>query len=461
MENKMAEKLFGEIALEENGEITQDDITYALLQQEETKAKGERKLLGQILLEAEKLSHRVIVQILQKQKKTILVCTKCASQYNVINKQSGRGYSCLQCGASLQLPRVAIGTEVSGEIQGDLIRKTSKNKSESLMNLGVSVLAEYAQDGHESSSFEKVARYHILREIARGGMGLIYAAYDTDLKREVAIKFLKDGPFSTQTEKERFVQEFQTAAGVQHPNIIPVYEVGKNAGELYYSMKLIRGETLRQILDGILNKATSYVQQYRKAQLLRIFLSICNGIGFAHSKRVLHRDIKPENVMVGDFGEVVVMDWGLSYAYTQKTKTLHYENRAEFQQLLENFHANLSEHSGEFAGTPHYMSPEQLFGKVEHLDQRSDIFSLGVLLYEILTLQRPCSSPQLAEVLQFHQKGEIVPPHKQNRQVPKALSSICMRALAQNPKDRFRCVQEMVEAIEHAFEKNARFFRRY
>ncbi|MEK7486792.1 MAG: serine/threonine-protein kinase [Planctomycetota bacterium] len=449
-------KQFGEIAVEE-GFTSLEVIASALLQQEMFGMQGERKLIGQILLEQEKLSNRQIIQILQRQKKVILVCAQCETLFNIINKESGKDYSCLMCGGTLQFPRTAMSTAIAGEIQGELVRKSVKSKGDFLQNLGTSILAEYEKAGQSGEGIEKPAKYHIQRELARGGMGTIYAAMDNDLKREVAIKFLKEGPFAAQAEKDRFIREFQITAGVQHPNIIPVYEVGRNGGELYYSMKLIQGQTLRQILDSLLNKANSYVEEYRKGRLMRIFLSVCHGVGFAHSKRVIHRDLKPENIMVGDFGEVVVMDWGLSTFFLHKTKTLRYSSHTEFKQVLEQMEG--PEGKTEFLGTPNYMSPEQLSGSQEFLDHRSDIFSLGILLYELLTLKLPSTQTEFSAIIQEQIQADFFPPKEINRKIPKALSDICVKALSRSPEDRFSCVYEMIEEMESLLEKRTAIFK--
>lgn len=449
-------KLFGEIALEE-GYLSLEVLAATLLQQEMLRTQGDRKLLGQILFEQEKLSNRQIIQILQRQKKVILVCSQCETPFNVINKEPGKDYSCLMCGSTLQFPRTALSTAIAGEIQGELSRKSSKSKGEILQNLGTSVLAEYEKAGQGAEGIEKPAKYNIQRELARGGMGVIYVAMDNDLKREVALKFLKDGPFASQAEKERFIREFQITAGIQHPNIIPVYEVGRNGGELYYSMKWIQGKTLRHILDALRNRAISYQENYGKGKLLRIFLSASHGVAFAHSKRVIHRDLKPDNIMVGDFGEVVVMDWGLSMLVLHKTKTLRYQSHLEFQQVLASIEK--PENKGEFLGTPNYMSPEQLSSSQEFLDQRSDIFSLGVLLYELLTLRLPSTQTEFSAIIQEQIQANFTSPKELNRKIPKALSDICMKALAQSPENRFGCVQEMTEEIERFLGKQTAFLK--
>jgi tRNA A-37 threonylcarbamoyl transferase component Bud32 len=444
-------KKFGEIVVEE-GFLTQDEITYALLKQEEIKMEGGAGplLLGQILIDEGKLSIRQVIQVLQTQNKVILVCVKCSSQFNIVHKLPNQEYSCLICGASLQFPRMAIGVTVTGEIQGEVVRKV-KPKIAQHHKIGLSVLATFERE-REGENLQDIpehqARYVVQRKISSGTLSLIYEAFDNDLQRPIILKFLKNGLFANQSEQERFIREFQNTAKVQHPYTIPVYDIGKSKGELYYAMKYVQGESLRQILNGLLNQAESYLKRYPSYRLLDIFLKICESVAFAHSKHIIHHDIKPDNILIGDFGEVVLIDWGLSHNFSSTYKTLHYQNRAEFVTLLEQAEKLKAEGQSALLGTPAYMSPEQRASALDFIDHRSDIFSLGVVFYEILTLKLPLKYKNLKDALQDLRTQEPLPPRKLNRRIPRYLSQIGMKALEPSPLQRYTCVQEFASLLK-------------
>ena len=231
-------------------------------------------------------------------------------------------------------------------------------------------------------------RYRLLERVARGGMGVVYAAEDEKLERRVALKVL-DVPGTDGDLATRLMREARVLARLEHPGIVPVHDVGTLAdGRVFYTMKFVEGQRLDKFIEGVAS-----VQDR-----LRLFLRICEAVAFAHARSVLHRDLKPANIMVGPFGEVLVMDWGLA-------KILHAEKQiAEghvdpeatiFEKPKLSGDANESTKSsaitghGTVMGTPGYMSPEQARGEVEVLDARSDIFSLGALLRFLLTQKTP------------------------------------------------------------------------
>ncbi|MHC5082251.1 MAG: serine/threonine-protein kinase, partial [Planctomycetota bacterium] len=242
-------------------------------------------------------------------------------------------------------------------------------------------------------------RYGILGEIARGGMGAIVKLVDNDIRRPVAMKVILGGPANSvegaETARiERFVEEAQVTGQLEHPNIVPVHELGLDAeGKVYFTMKLVRGESLDAIIDAVADKDPEAIRKYSLSHLLQVFLKVCDAMAFAHSKGVVHRDLKPENVMVGRFGEVLVMDWGLA-------KVKGHEDRAE-EEWVETIRSEKEAGrtlSGEVMGTPSYMPPEQAAGKVERVDERSDVFALGAVLYKILTHEAPYTGISVEEV---------------------------------------------------------------
>jgi tetratricopeptide (TPR) repeat protein len=247
--------------------------------------------------------------------------------------------------------------------------------------------------------------YRLLGEIARGGMGVIFKGHDTDLGRDVAVKVLDGELAKKPAVVQRFVEEAQIGGQLQHPGIVPVYELGLMAGDVpYFTMKLVKGRTLAALLAQRKSAADE------RGRLLAIFESVCQTMAYAHSKSVLHRDLKPANIMVGAFGEVQVVDWGL--AKVMQRGGVADEKRAQQQSsvntVIETVRSGPGSTGseslvGSVMGTPAYMAPEQAQGEVELLDERADVFSLGAILCELLT-GKPPYVPIEGETL-LHQAG--------------------------------------------------------
>jgi serine/threonine protein kinase len=239
-------------------------------------------------------------------------------------------------------------------------------------------------------------RYTVIEEIGRGGMGCVYAAIDEALGREVAVKVTNT--IASAAFERRLVAEARVLARLEHPGIVPVHDVGRLAdGRLFYVMKRVHGKTLRE-----------HLQQPRDpGEPLRIFERICEAVAFAHAHGILHRDLKPDNVMVGSFGEVMVMDWGVAKTLSPGER----DDTVTFEPLsLETPADRAREHTsqGTVVGTHGFMSPEQARGETDGLDQRADVYALGAILLDLLT-------------------GPVPPP----------LRSVCARAMAVSPVDRY------------------------
>ncbi len=322
------------------------------------------------------------------------------------------------------------------------------------------------------------------REIARGGMGAILSATDQSLDREVAMKVMLAGAEQDRVSRQRFMREALVLARLEHPNIVPIHEMGRNAeGQLFYTMKLVKGRTLQAILTAIKKGDAATTQHYTLDRLLTIYRKVCDAVAFAHHHRIIHRDLKPENVMVGEFGEVLVMDWGLAkhlddelHAKTEATQASGIEG---FQELSD---AQLAAGEsgltmeGTVMGSPQYMPPEQAEGRLADLGTHSDIYSLGGVLYAILTLRHPVEGRKVSEVLSKVISGEITPPTHYNAsrsagskltggdvadaskvlgvphcpagKVPASLSAVTMRAMALQPADRYAEVLQIVADVE-------------
>jgi len=291
-------------------------------------------------------------------------------------------------------------------------------------------------------------RYVLMDFLARGGMGTVYAAQDKTLNRRVAIKVLDSSDHCNALE-ERLLREARVLAQLEHPGIVPVHDAGTLAdGRVFYVMKFVEGSRV----DQFLNNVSSLFER------LRLFLRICETVSFAHSRGILHRDLKPSNVMVGAFGEVLVMDWGLA-------KILQPDSAGRFEETLgsseplctgvtgdSETQITSATEDGVILGTPGFMSPEQAQGKSSSLDARTDIFSLGKLLEAILKQAKSTTAVR----------------------VPRALRAICQKAAAESLSGRYASVSELAEDIsryldgmpvsayrENLWERAQRFYTRY
>lgn len=292
-------------------------------------------------------------------------------------------------------------------------------------------------------------KYQIVGEIARGGMGVILKGHDTDLGRDVALKVLDPELAKNPAVVSRFVEEAQIGGQLQHPGIVPVYELGLMADESpYFTMKLVKGRTLSALLSQRKSTADN------RTRLLAIFESVCQTLAYAHSKGVLHRDVKPANIMVGAFGEVQVVDWGLA-------KVLHRggvadEERAKHSlfTIIETVRSGPGSSGsdsmmGSVMGTPAYMSPEQAQGEIEKLDERADVFSLGATLCEILTGRPPYEGSDAEPTLMLAARAKLDPARGRIEacDADQALKNLCLECLLPARDARPRDAEAVARAV--------------
>ncbi len=257
-------------------------------------------------------------------------------------------------------------------------------------------------------------RYAVMLEVGRGGMGTVYLAHDNVLDRDVALK-VSNAPLPDPALESRVRTEALVLARLEHPGIVPIHDVGRLPdGRLYYIMKLVRGRTLEEYLS----------DRRDLNQRLRVFERVCEPVAFAHAHGVVHRDLKPGNIMVGSFGEVLVMDWGVAKVLAEP----------EPREAASAVAADGNTEPGTVLGTRGFMPPEQASGRSDLIDQRTDVYALGALLHWMLA-DHPPSEPKAAL------------DGRRLRHVPRRLRAICARALARNPDERYPSADELARDI--------------
>jgi serine/threonine protein kinase/Leucine-rich repeat (LRR) protein len=290
-------------------------------------------------------------------------------------------------------------------------------------------------------------RYAIGSELARGGMGAILDARQNATQRTVAMKVMLGS--GDEGDVLRFIEEAQVTAQLDHPNIVPIYELGVDEqDQLFYTMKLVRGITLKKVLELLEQGVEATVKKYPLPALLTVFQKVCDAVAFAHSKGVIHRDLKPENIMLGDFGSVLVMDWGLAKVLGTQASSVSGAQAGSLQRsFVMSARANVpdsgSTMSGTIMGTPQYMAPEQARGEVETLDARADIYALGAILFHVLHLRPGVTGEDAMEIVGKVERGEIAWDAKRHPRIPESLLAVCRKALALDRAQRYPRVEDL------------------
>lgn len=311
-------------------------------------------------------------------------------------------------------------------------------------------------------------RYVPLNELGRGGWGIVQRAHDRQLDREVAVKRILNAKQLRAGDVDQFLHEARITSGLQHPGVVPVHElVQDQSGDTYYVMKLLEGETLRQEIRKV--HAEHGPSKWNRQDLVQTinplllrFIDVCNAIAYAHGRGIIHRDLKPSNVMVGAFGETIVVDWGLArYVDGDVTDPVTTFQGPQYHGARSGTpvrneptrgyatprSSGPAESEGSVVGTPTYMAPEQARGELSSLGCHSDVYSLGVMLYEIVAGHHPYKGMDVKAVLDQARRGHFTPLFAAQPAAPKALVRIVHAAMAADPSARYRDVETLAEEV--------------
>lgn len=373
------------------------------------------------------------------------ICPACHLHFIVVGSKSDPVRYCPSC-KSLLATEPAIAH--------------SQTTQESSSTVAVTLVPGHRPE-EEQIQFE-IGPYQVLQSIGKGGMGEVFLAYDTSCGRRIALKRIRTDLSKSGQLHNRFLKEARVTSQLTHPAIIPIYAIHGENDLAYYTMPFVQGETLKQILKKAQQHGKLGLKPNQMGSipsLTRIFLSVCQAVAYAHSKGVLHRDIKPENIIVGQYGEVLILDWGLAKLINPPPDHSLVDIEDSADESVESHPLHELTHIGKAVGTVTYMAPERALGQSANFS--TDIYSLGVILYQILTLKAPFQRGTLKEFRKTMEKEILVDPMElaPYRDVPKVLSRIACKCLAKNPLDRYTTVDELIHELENYIEGRSEWFQ--
>ncbi|RME04401.1 MAG: serine/threonine protein kinase [Planctomycetota bacterium] len=364
-------------------------------------------------------------------RRCLFVCVSCLQKVSVSRVSPGAKFQCPRCQRVYRRSHWEGGTAM---VEGTHVS-----------------IDRLAMEDYFHPSQERVLRYESRKKLGQGGIGAIYQLYDRDLQRVVAVKVMRQDKRITPKSVHRFIREARILAQLQHPNIVPVHEIGYTSERVpYFTMKYVRGVALSEVIEEMRRGVKETLEDFHLDRLVDIFRAICQGVAFAHANGVIHRDLKPANIMLGTFGEVLVMDWGLAKLEKEEGEEEVLEDSVYGEMLeLEEGRGDLHETAeGAMLGTVHYIPPEQVHNR--EVDERSDVYSLGAILYEMLTFRPPFLGESKEEIVE--QVLHSSPPPIRSvakRRVPYELEAICRKAMAKDKSERYQSVMELYEDVSN------------
>ncbi len=307
-------------------------------------------------------------------------------------------------------------------------------------------LAEGAAASEAALTSRPSQRYQLNTLHAAGGIGEIWRARDADLHRDVAVKRLQARSSASDVARLRFLREARITGKLDHPGVVPIYEIclDESAGHPYYAMRFLQGRTLTELVEEYHRKRADGSQEIESLlHLLSAFCIVCNTVAYAHSKGIIHRDLKCENVILGDYGEVVVIDWGLA-------KEVGGEELPTTGSDIDSSASTspLATQAGQILGSPAYMAPEQAAGQADRIGPATDVYGLSAILYEILSGQPPFTGGNILDVLERVQFELPRPPSQIVSGIPEALEQVCLKGLAKKPEDRYESAASVAAAAQ-------------
>lgn len=377
-----------------------------------------------------------------------MTCPSCKTAFSLKSLSSNATRYCPFCRHSLFPEKdTTIGLDAN------------KDSSGLSLNASISFLDEHLPQGEQI--LFAIGPYQVLRSIGKGGMGEVFLAYDTSCGRRLALKKIRPDLLEHKQLHNRFIKEARITSQLTHPAIIPIYTIHSETEQTYYTMPYVEGETLKQLLRNARKQEKAGKEMDHIAEsipaLIRIFLSICQAIAYSHSKNILHRDLKPENIIIGQYGQIVILDWGL--AKVLRDRSTEEEKHEEIETHEEPHTLHHLTHIGKVVGTIAYMAPERAMGQPANC--QTDIYSLGVILYQMLTLTHPFHRESLKEFRKKMKSEKLIDPAEiaPYRDVPRSLARVVLKCLAPAPENRYQTVDDLIHDLENYIEGRSEWFQ--